>query len=328
MSLTADEIMSSHIVFGKNDETLFRQLVRKWHPDTNKDPRASDVMARINSLYTSAKTGKYSKTLVVELGVGQCDYYHYLHMQATELGELYICPRNVIWAIRPEFKDLAGQFTAMVRAFKFPTEDMRKEFVDYLPGATLILHGADRHYILFERSQEVIRLADLLRVKGPVELNHAAWMISSLHNMVCWLEWSGIRHHDLSIETYFVNPATHQGALLGGWSYAGVGDRNLRVRAAPERTTKTLSQHKSLSDTQLHLAQVKIIAKKLLGITSVGQLRARKDIPDPLKRWLESGPEEDAIQAYRRWHEILVEALGPRKFTVYDLTGRDIYGEM
>src|ERR1700761_779374 len=40
----------------------YLQLLKTWHPDLNKDPKANDVTARLHKLYEKAKEKLTSKT--------------------------------------------------------------------------------------------------------------------------------------------------------------------------------------------------------------------------------------------------------------------------
>lgn len=307
-------------------EETFRTLARKWHPDLNSDPQSKVVFQHVNSLFSAAKkalaqnTWGYGDVLTITGSKGE-KHYPFLRQQPFELGELYVCERKLIFATRREHDELCKRFLASTKAFAFPSDQMKTEFHDNLPRNTHTIANGDRAYTIIDKAPELIRLADIIAKKGPMDPKHVAWSLSRMYNMCCWLEFSGLRHLDISPETFYINPETHGGALLGGW-YFSKGPKDEKALAAPART----AHYATMDANKAHLSMVKQTGRRLFGAVSSATLNANPGVPDYLKRWLTSPAGDNPVREYEMWHKTLEQCFGKRRFTPYPLTPQDIYG--
>lgn len=330
--MTPSEILAVPIsrpgqVLGKDFESGFKKLMRVWHPDLNKDPKAADVALHLNLLLKSArkleKNGGYDR--VLELGGKRNETYYYSAEVITDTGSLFICDNHLIWRTKRSDDDLAKRSVETVKTFGWPNIKLEEEFQRYIPRNLHCLATADWTYTIVSKSKEVIRLADILEKKGPLPPKAVAWILSSMYNFACWLSVSKISHYGFTIENYFIEADTHVGALLGGWCFSA--PRGQKPLAAPRSVKLVMPDLASMHRDQVHLALIKAAGRQMLGHKSLSTLRRDDNIPKALRDWLIAPGGTKPIDEYRRWHEVISVAFGGRHFTKYDITAADVYGE-
>ncbi len=326
-SLTAEEIISARPADLFKDEASarasFHALAKKWHPDHSSHPLAAAAFAAINVKYSQAreafKRGGYFNTLTIKTSAGEATY-PYLSVRPFELGEVYICPAHVIWATRREYDDLAKAWLASVKTYKFPNEEVESKIRPYIPANSHTVANGDRAYTIVDRKRKYLRVADIVSAIGSLNPRHAAWILTRAYNLAGFLRYAKIAHLDISPETFFVDPPSHHGALLGGWFYsAPAGEKPL---AAPARTAHLAATN---STTGLD-AQIRLMGRRILGASSPAQLRANAEVPKPMRDWLLGQPLDNIAQAHDTWrNKVLIDSYGKHSFTVFDVTEESIY---
>lgn len=320
LNLTAEQILKSsalQIFYSESDlDQVYKALLKKWHPDVCPDPIASDVVSHINALIAKARhayaNGGYPDTLKIGGTL-----YPYIAVRPFELGELYICPRNVIWAVERQYDDLAKHWLDIIKGYKFPSDEVKTKITPFIPRNSHVKAYKDRAYVIIDRPHNFIRVRDIISSKGIIDPKHVAWTLSRAYNLAGFLHYNNITHMDISVDTFFIEPATHFGALLGGWFYSG----NPSPIAAPSRSAH-LTQQKGAS---VHDAQIRIMGRTMLGCNSISELRRNVDIPQAIKTWLGAPALDNIIEAERKWKDVIISAFGERKFTEYKLTISEIY---
>lgn len=217
-----------------------RKLRKRWYPDTNPDS-TPEIMARINVLYDRAVEKLAAGTwiapglLTVTDVRGRKYQTRYRASRPFELGEVFIGDRIVAYKIRQDFGDLVESARHVIHNFRFAGDEMRAEVLRYLPQWIDQLELADGYLVVLGKDPEHLCVRDLLaKLGGKIEPRHVAWIMSRLHNLLCYFQWAGIVHNDISLDSYFVSPAQHAGCLIGGWWYAA--RRHERISALPDRT--------------------------------------------------------------------------------------------
>ncbi len=317
---------SPHLLFFNIDkvEDDYKTLARIWHPDLNSDPQATAVLQHIHLLLQAAHSAKangtwgYGSSLTVKTQKGMV-YHPYLTMKPFELGEIYICADQVIFATRREHDDLCRRFLETTKTFKFADAKMEAEFKTALPQRVHTVANADRAFTFVRKDPENIRVQDILDHE-TMDPRHIAWILSRAYNMCCWLNFSGLMHLDISPESFYVNPATHSGALLGGWFYAK-SPFDAKALAAPART----AHYAGMDANRAHLSMVKQMGRKMFGLSSIVAMKGAKTVPEYLRKWLTAPASADPIEEYKQWHTTLEKTFGKRRFTIYPLTRDQIY---
>ncbi len=326
-SLTAEEIIGARPADLFKDESsaraTFHALAKKWHPDHSSHPLASAAFAALNLKYSQAreafKRGGYFNTLTIKTSKGEATY-PYLAARPFELGEVYICPAHVIWATRREYDDLAKAWLESVKSYKFPNEEVEKKIRPHLPINSHTVANGERAYTIVDRKLKYLRVADIVAAKGPLNPRHVAWTLTRAYNLAGFLRYANISHLDISPETFFIDPPSHHGALLGGWFYSAPKD--VKPLAAPARTSHLAATR----DTTGLDAQIRLMGRRILGASSPAQLRANDEVPKPMRDWLLGQPIASIAQAHDLWrNKVLIDSYGKHSFTVLDVKEEDIY---
>jgi len=249
--LTAKEILSIPLtepewIFPQDKDgitSLRRELAKKWHPDINKDPQASDAFQHASALSKSAEekleSGSWHEPgkMQIHLSNGKTLKVNYLKRHDFELGEFYIGKNSVTYVVRGSYSDLYNNAVRTIEGLKFANDKMKKGFATYLPKILKKATARNGNQILIvERDPNMILMRDYLdHAKGKTDPKHVAWMMSRLHNMTAYLEWSGLTHNGMTLDTCFIlpkdhsfkrtkkkriAPKDHSVGVLGGWWYA------------------------------------------------------------------------------------------------------------
>jgi hypothetical protein len=313
---------------------LYHRLVSYWHPDRNKAPLATDVFQHIVTLYAQAKeqiaSGKWrsshgERTLTTRDG----RQYRIKHCarRTFELGEILIGSTMAAFIVTPDASDLSASALSMLKAFRFATQDMRQQIAPCLPEMQAALETHEGCALIIKKPTDNVLLADLVEhLGGTVPAVHVAWMLSSLYNLACWLEWAQITHNAIAPDTVFVSPQRHTIALYGGWWYAvRTGER---LTALPTRTVANAPQdivRGKVADQRCDLELIRATGRELLGDNSGIRLLRDPSIPRPMAEWLCHPSTGSALTDYRFWRDVLVASFGARRFVRLDVTSEQLY---
>ena len=313
----------------------FRELARAWHPDISRNPLANDVMVAINKLYDQAVSKLTAGTwhipgqLEVTSFDGTTYRVKYRKMKTFELGDMYIGNTVIAYIVAGEHKRLYEQFVANIKNFKFADDKMQKEMRRYLPMLKKDFKTIDGRYaIVLSKTPEMINLGDLIEhLGGKVEPKHAAWMISRLNNLACYLQYSGLTHNDISVETCFVSPEFHTISLIGGWWYSvPKGSKLLGMTGRAFNLMTDAAKKKKVGDTHLDHELVRATARQILGDSGFGsKLMTDKAIPAPMVSWVRDVASADAFKDFKSWDGVLTKSFGERKFIKMNITPDDVY---
>lgn len=355
--LTAKELLEipesePELIFPSNDngrKKLFSTLVKKWHPDRNSDPQAALVFNLVTKLNDLAKEKLENGTwhvpglLTITQKSGRKTNIKYLKKHNFELGEFYITNKKVVYVVRPEFADLFRNAVGAIKSLHFPNDDMRKKFDTYMPKIDRIIEAQNGDNILvLERDPNTILLRDYLEHAEKIDPKHVAWMMSRLHNMTSYLQWAGITHNGMSLDTCFILPKDHSFkrtksnpiapkdhslAVLGGWWYAAQEGRSLKglpsqaVNYAPRAVLE-----EGRADHRIDHSMIRVMGRELLGDITGVRLEREKGVPKAMADWLILPGSGDAIEDFQRWRrEVLPASFGKIKFVDLDIKPTEIY---
>lgn len=324
-------------LFSNDAEELkkrFRKLAMRWHSDRCADPRADEVFAHLGTLRASAEqkiaAGSWQPPGLLQLRTldGKAYDLRYGLKAPFELGMQYIGATHVTYVVEKQYADLFDAGMRTLKGFRFANDRMKDEMQRNLPQVKAQLETRDAHVVVLEKKPELMRLRDLLeRSGGKVDPRHVAWVMSHLYNMACYLRWAGLAHNDLSLDTVFVSPQHHGGAVLGGWWYAA-GFKN-KLRALPTRSAQlapsdVLRSHNA--DARVDLESIRAIGRELLGDPLGSGLASDKEVPQQLASWLRAPTSADALDDYRAFRDhVLPGSFGPRRFVTWDIDTTDLY---
>lgn len=332
-------------------KSLKKKLSMKWHPDRNSDKNASDVFDWVMKL-TDAAEDKIAKgiwsipgQLMVEGADGKKFKLRYFKKHDFELGEFYITESKVAYVIRPEFKDLYNNALTTLNGLKYANDKMRDGIEKhYIPKVFKALETKTGDcVVIFERNPDSILLRDVFNHQsGAMKPEDVAWIVSRLHNFAAYLEWSGLTHNGVSLDTCFIVPKDRSGnrkkhntislhdhslAVTGGWWYAAKNGRYLLglPEAAINYTPRNVLAS-GKADMQIDRTLLRVAGREMLGDPTGVRLRHNPKIPRPMVDWLSTPGSGNAIDDFQTWRDkILIDAFGPRKFVEMNISPDDVY---
>lgn len=332
MALPTDEperLFSSDVAAAKSE---YRALVSFWHPDRNTDARATDVFQHVMALHRAAEERRSAGTwrmpgrLVLNAVDGRTFEMRWRKRRHVELGEMYVAPRSVVYLVDKAHLDLFQAAVMHIAGLRYADDGMKREFARYMPQVRLTFETADRLVMVFDKTPDVILLADLVEhLGGRLDARHVAWIMSSLLNIACYLGWAGMTHNAIAMETVFVSPRYHTALLLGGWWYAtGRGNAML---AAPGRSVAAapadlLTAKKG--DARLDLQCIRLLGREILGDPAGNRLVAQ-GVPQAVADWLRYASAGSPQEDYTSWVKARDAGFGPPRFTPLDVDPETLY---
>lgn len=312
-------------------EATYRELVRRWHPD-RKDGDA-DVFRRVGELRAAAhkklddglwgSLDRFVHEYTIK-GRGPCRL-HYSFSRSFELGTAYISDTQVTFVVDGRHRALVDTAVATTRGWRFASDRMKENSSRYLPGPFTVNETDDgRVVVSVEKGMGLLPLREvLLHFGGQLDARHVAWILSRLYDLVCYLSYSRVVHHDIAMDNLFIDPERHGVALLGGWWHAKVEGASLTT--VPARTHKLLpwsvqKSKKASSRTDLEL--VRALGRELLGVGPT--LSFPSYVPAAMAAWLKAPSGGKSVDDYRGWTKTLEASFGPRRFVAMDLTAETL----
>lgn len=257
------------------DKAEYIRLAKQYHPDNGG---TDEEMAHINLLYSSSYVPPN------QIKIGNIVYSY----ENNSIPSVLVGKNSIL------FQNLSPTPPTPI-VFDFPNTKVKEEITKYLP--VFVKRSDD--FDIVGKSKSLFYLP--LHLPKIIGTPHASWIVSSLYNFLCYLEWSGLTHNAIQIENLAIDPAAHSAHLLGGWRYSVPTGKRLSFlpRLAPVPKDK-LATHRT------DLAMLKALGLQLLGDrTGMGL-----DQTDPKVRFLRSVSSGSAITDYALW----VKSLGVRKF--------------
>jgi len=319
-------------------EQLHRQYgawLKVWWPQVDRvDRHAEAAFMHFQALYACAlersQAGSWQfpgvRSVVDVQGVRHD--IEFLVRRPFELGEVFVGNQSVAFFLDPTYRDLYDRARSLLGRLPFADVSMRAMFTDALPAVTAAFEialpapFAGKLVLVVRKPAEYLLLADVL-THGELDPRHAAWIVSGLHNLACWLQFAGIAHGAIAVDTIFVSPVGHSVSLLGGWWYAtryGAPIAALRAATVAALPAEVLEKHRG--DSRIDPTLVRELAQNLLSGTGAN---ARVRVQNTLAMWLRLTSGGDARADYAIWERVRTEVFGPRKFITLDLTAADLY---
>jgi hypothetical protein len=302
-------------------EEEFKELSKQWHPDKNKDPKATEVQAKLSELYTLAKKqikdGIWESSNKKVFSLPDKDLVVQYNIEHQfELGTMFICDTALVYVIKKEYQDLADRYCKITKSFKFTSKRMKDEIERNLPHVSMC-HKLNDDSILIsvDKEENVFLLKDIISYYGKVPPKHAAWIISRAYNLACYFQHTGLSHNAFTVDNYFICPESHGGLLLGGWFYTtALGEKILYAPPSIFPILPFKVRDKRIVSRLIDLESIKLMGRTMFGDRNGTRLSLDKAIPKPMVEFLRSVSGKEAVKEYDTWTEVLKESFGPRKF--------------
>lgn len=308
----------------------YKAYSKKYHPDSGYK---EDCFIHISKLYTQAinqiNSGTWEKKSFMKQTCmnGKQIMFKYLSSFEFELGICYVCSSKIIYFINSDKKKYMDNAIDKIEKLHYGNDEMKEVISRCVPSIHSFGELKDRrHYLVLEKTADVYPLRNLLDAMGEIPPEHVAWIISRLSSLCCFLEYNGIVHNGIDINSCFVSPQYHSVLLLGGWWYA-VNDKKEMIGTTKEiyDLMPILSKTSKIADITTDLECVKKIGRSLFNERTCRSLFTRTDIPTDIIMFLAKGPDSNAISEMKIWDTYLDNAYGKRKFIELNITENEIY---
>lgn len=317
-------------------KSVYRRLVQNWHPDRNADPQAQQVLVRIQQLYRLARLRRRptSTDFHIQDHSGRKFRYRGRFSRSFELGKVLFANATFAYAIDPAHKVLFDRFSQRVSGLSYANGEMEKSFSHLLPRLHSRHWGPQGGLLLLSRPPGFVSLHDLMeyhhRHTATLALPavHVAWIINGVLNLVCFLQYQGLTHNAISRHSVWVNPQTHEVALLGGWFYSQPKDHTidfLPASSVAQASTRFLSRKIACPGFDLDLTRA--LGRDMLG-DGPGTRLASAGHSTQMVDFLLGTSSDSALEQYRAWKQVLLATFGPPQFVPMNITSEDIYKEI
>ncbi len=340
MEMTAQEILrciEPGEIFTENTAGIkaeYARLAKLWHPDYNgNSAQSNEVMIKINALYERAMelilNGKWRKPgfLRLHCSDGKVRELKYRSESPFELGSMYSCDSVVVFIVDKRFSELYLNAERVVKGLSFADDDMKSEMAKCLPGIISQFETVDGQLgMVLKKDPDMLLLGDVLSYySGKMPDRHVAWILGTLYNLSCYLDYAGLTINSISTSTYFISPKGHSGAILGGWWFAV--PQGSKMLGVPEKIYDVLPPYvvnTKLGSIQSDLESIRLIGRELLG-DRTGIKLEDYGVPIAMAAWLRGACADTAFEEYARWREVLKDSYGERRFIKMELDTDKVY---
>lgn len=321
---TCDDLFTNDPAKAKAE---YRIYAKEIHPDICKDERSEDAMRKLNGLYKQATdcfashTWVRSNCVVLTEKLGKSISIKYRTKTDFELGTRYVCDLAVCYVFKPEAKRFADNAVRQIKSLKYKDDKMKQEMARFMPEIKIDTDLTDgSHILVLGKTIDLIPLDLVLKECGDlIDARHAAWIISRLCNLSCYLSYCNLSHNGLTPFNLFVSPQYHSVVLLGGWWYAvPIGTKMIGTTKDVYKNMPTVTKTSKCGHQTTDYEAIKAVGRMLTN---------DKTIPDAMKRWLNAGSPDDAVELFKRWDKALNQAFGKRKFVKLEIDPATIYKE-
>ncbi len=232
----------------------------------------------------------------------------YMHHYIERDMDVYVARRNIVFHFIRNGIEKTEAFRKSISMLDYPSADIRnlQEYFPKISGGFLLDDGS--YLCVITKSEDEYPL----RLFGALPGRHVAWIVSRLENLCCVLEFSSLVHPEISLDTVYINPYTHQACLYGNWWSAG------------KHNTLALNNDVRLQ-LKDNLVGLRDTAAAALGYSNRDFIKPSKDLPQAFVDFLKSNPCVTAYDDFAYWDESMIKAYGERKFIKLDVDDQDIY---
>ena len=308
--------------FNKDIKKEYIELMKIYHPDLHYSSKIYvDVCTKINELYRKAleelNEGIRIEKNLVKLkgndGKSYCMKYNICH--TFELGKMYIGNNAVMYIMEEEYEEMINNYIEKIQSIKYANKCMKEEFNKYIPKIIKVLKIKSKSILVIEKDEDLYLLRDILDFYKTIPSRHGAWILNSLYNIECFINFNNMNHNGITLDNYFISPKNHSGALLGGWWYTTY--KNEEMKGVCKEVYDVMSnsiKESRISNTTLDLECIKLIGRIILGDKTGIELALNSNIPRELVLWLRGPCSNNPFKEYEDYNKVLDKAFGKRKF--------------
>jgi hypothetical protein len=156
------DIFPNDVAQAKN---IYRDLCKKYHPDTFADDRANDIISALTKLYNNAikaiEAGTWEKSnfIAVKTTKGTTLNINYLYHRVFELGEYYVCNQHIIYIFDFNKKKYYNNYIKQINKISYKDKKMEKYFKNLFPQVISEYNTLDnKHIIVISKTKDVYPL--------------------------------------------------------------------------------------------------------------------------------------------------------------------------
>lgn len=310
---------------------IYREAVKKYHPDVNKSISAVNTVMKLNTLYEQALEALENKSwtegfTIILNNNGITSYtFKYISEYDFELGKIYLTENSLIYLLDLEHISYYRNYLNIVLNLKYLNSDMEKEISRYIPNIKKYEIYDNHCMIELVRTSDIHMLSDILLEKnGSIASEHIAWMLSRLNNILCFLRFNNLVHNGITLENCLVSPKYHTILLYGGWWYCvPEGGKLIGTTKSVYDVMSVKSKTDKIGEYRTDIESMKVIGKRLYG-SKYSELNY---VPVHVLNWLESGSGNDALEEYKKWDTVLTKTWGVRRFVDFEVNINNIYNK-
>ena len=301
----------------------YRILVKKYHPDVCSDPRAANVLLKIQNLYKEAeehnknKTWKESNVLSLHRSDGKVALIkNYKYQTSNEMGRIWVSNTCICYEFESSKKKYFDNYLIRINSIKYANEKMREHFFHFIPTILDSFKAEDKYYIIVKNWPELCPL-DLVKdvFKKP---EHAAWLTTKILDICNFLQFNGLTHNGICAENCFINFEMHSVHLLGGWQYSvPVETKLLGMPKKVFDNIGILIPESKKSQYLLDLSASKDMVRETVGGHSYIKLIDSGFAP-LFSEFLFQKPSEEAFEEYSKWEDIRQRVWSKHEFIKVD----------
>lgn len=304
-------------------KSKYKELVKKWHPDTNSNPDALNVFTKITELYDKAlellKNGQWEKTnyILISKEDGKKIALNYDTYFDFELGTCYVTKTKIVYILGEDKKKYYNNAMQRINNLRYKDKKMEDDLSRFFPKIYQTFKTNNGEYVIvLDKTEDIYPLKKVYEYFGErIEDRHVAWIISRLCNLTCYLKFSGLVHNGININNCFVSPKDHSILLIGGWWYTTKEDERMIGTTKDIFSIMSVSSKESKKSSSLtDLESVKLLGRQLLGETNCRKLSLDNSIPKPFINFLTGGSCNNPYEEFTKWDRALEDSYGKRKF--------------
>jgi hypothetical protein len=328
-------VLPSDIFTENNIKEEYRVYCKQWHPDLNLNSEESNnIIAKVNALYTEGIHMLETNTWVLKGQIkftskfGKIYSLKVRNYHEFELGKIYISTHSITYELDEKYKRLYENGINRIKNLTYSNDKMKNEMEKYLPTILETFESKKGTLvIILSKSLDLFLLKDILEFyNGKLSPKHVAWILSSLYNISCYLDYAKLSHNGISLDTYTVSPKYHSGLLVGGWWYTvPQKEKMISVSEKIYSIMPPKIKNSKFGSIETDLESIRLIGRELLGDRTGTRLIEDRNIPKPLCEWLRGVSYGKARVEYENWQKVLTESFGKREFTSMSFDIEDFY---
>ena len=303
----------------------YRAMAKLIHPDVCGEPNAEKAITRLNQLYHAAVqkiengTWEASNTIFLKRNDGKLFTFRYLHQKTFELGCRYVNDGALVYVLNAGSKKYYDNYLRSSHSLKYADGKMQDSFGKLMPAVkeNFIAHDG-RHVLVVAKTPDLVPLDLFLQHYGKgLDGRHAAWIISRMNNLCCFLFYNKISLNGFNPFNLFVTPDYHALSILGGWWYAvPYQQRMIGTSKDVYDLMSNVTKTNKLSSPVTDIESMRGIGRYIMNHTV---------LPKPIQEWIEAGSSSNPMIEFEKWGKALDRAYGVRKFVPIEVDNRLIY---